>query len=180
MKHQALFTALTGLGITSGLLTLASNAQHEHDAYTLIKDKQCNSAVLKVHSDIENRLGGSVLEVVYADQSGNKKQLPVHNRHMGLAFRLLSQENVIPIGRRPITQSEASANISLVHSPSLVKDYAEQIVESCRNVGSVGVSMWELRVGWSVNRNMQLVQNRCVDYDTAQRRGLIWGEDLCV
>lgn len=182
MKSQALFPALTGLVMTNWFLALASHAQHEQDAYQLIKDGECISQVRTVHSDIENRLGGNVLDVRYSDPAEYQKHArsPVRTRQMEVTFVLLSTENVVAPGRAALTQKESSANILLAKSPALVKKYAEAIIHSCSNVGSVSVNIWEIGVGWSVNSAMQLVQKRCVDIDTMERRGLMWGEHLCL
>ena len=182
MKSKTLFPALTGLVMTNWFLTLPSHAQHEQDAYQLIRDRECIGRIHTIHSDIENRLGGNVLAVRYIDPAVYQihSRSPVRTRQMEVTFVLLSTENVVPPGRAALTQKEGSANIVLGKSPALVKKYAEAIIHSCSNVGSVSVNIWEIGVGWSVNSAMQLVQKRCVDIDTMERRGLMWGEHLCL
>ena len=175
--------AVTGLILTSPF----AHAQNSQDAYSAISDPKCINAIHKVHSDIENRIGGAVGDVTYYDpseqmtDSPNEKSnarivSPIPSRQMQINFGLLS---TMSRGRQA-TLKQADKNASLISSPALTRKYSEQILYSCSNTGSIRFWLWEYGISWSVDNNGQVMRDRCVDYETWQRRPLVWGEMLCV
>jgi hypothetical protein len=78
-----------------------AHAENSQDAYSAISDPKCINAIHKVHSDIENRIGGAVGDVTYYDPSeqrtdspnekSNARVLsPIPSRQMQINFGLLS------------------------------------------------------------------------------------------
>jgi len=97
-------------------------------------------------------------------------------RQMQINFDFLTENS----RGRQANPTENRKNSSIVSSPNLTKKYALQIMSACTNVGSVRFWMWEYGISWSVDRIGQITQDRCIDYETWQRRPLVWGEMLCV
>jgi len=168
------------------LSALPVSAQGAPDAYSAISDQQCISAIHKVHSDMENRVGGGVGEVSYYDpsrqttdspyeKSNARKVSPVPSRQMQINFGLLS---TMSRGRQA-SKAQEEKNSAIVSSPSLTKNYTEQILGACAEVGSVSFWLWEYGIGWSIDGKGELTQDRCVDAETWERRPLVWGEMLC-
>ena len=168
------------------LSTLPIAAQDQKDAYSAMSDTQCISAIHTVHSDIDNRIGGAVGEVSYSDpsrqetdspyeKSNARKVSPMPSRQMQINFDLLS---TMSRGRQA-SNAQAEKNTALVSSPSLTKQYTEQILAACADVGSVRFWMWEYGISWSVDSSGQISRDRCVDIETWERRPLVWGEMTC-
>jgi len=173
--------------VSSLLLTSRHvHAQDRPDAYATIRDPVCINSIHKVHSDIDSRIGGLIGNVSYYDPStqltdspyekSNARVLsPIPSKQMQIKFGLLS---TMSRGMQA-TIKQAEKNSSIIGSPDLTKKYAEQIISSCENVGSVRFWLWEYGISWSVDNNGQVLRDRCVDYDTWERRPLIWGEMFC-
>ena len=170
-----------------GISAVPVYAQGRKDAYTAITNLKCSSAIHQVHSDIENRVGGVVGEVSYydpsrqttdsADEKSNARVLsPIPQRQMQVNFDFLT---TMSRGRQA-SPKESGKNSSIVSSPNLTKKYAFQVINACPDVGSVRFWMWEWGISWSVDGSGTLTRDRCVDYETWQRRPLVWGEMLCV
>jgi hypothetical protein len=185
MKKIALIALVPML--LEAILAAPLSAQDRRDAYAAIKDPTCINAIHQVHSDIENRLGGAVGEVTYYDPSqqstdspyekSNARILsPVPQRQMQINLNLLTQNS----RGRQASPKEDAKNSSIVSSPNLTKKYAIQIIGACSDVGSVRIWMWEWGVSWSVDGSGTVTRDRCVNYETWQRRPLVWGEMLCV
>ena len=173
--------------LVANLSTTPALSQDRDDAYALVTNPKCISAIHKVHSDIENRIGGAVGDVTFYDPSkqltdslnekSNARVLsPIPSRQMRINFGLLSTGSR---GRQASAQQQ-DKNSSLKSSPALTRKYAEQILSACSDVGSVRFWLWEYGISWSVDSSGQPVRDRCVDYETWQRRPLVWGEMLCV
>lgn len=180
-------SALAKVVVIGSLFSSTAFAQDRQDAYASITNPVCISAIHNVHGDIENRIGGAVGEVTYYDPSSqvtdspNEKSnarvvSPIPGRQMQINFGLLS---AMSRGRQA-TQQQADKNSSLLRSPDLTKKYAERIASACSDVGSVRFWLWEYGISWSIDSNNEMTRDRCVDYDTWQRRPLVWGEMLCV
>lgn len=181
-----LMIAVTTL-VLEGVSVAPLFAQDRRDAYATITDPTCISAIHQVHSDIENRVGGAVGEVTYYDpsqqstDSPNEKSnvrilSPVPQRQMQINLDLLTQNS----RGRQASPTEGAKNSSIVSSPNLTKKYAVQIISACPDVGSVRFWMWEWGVSWSVDGSGTVTRDRCVNYETWERRPLVWGEMLCV
>jgi hypothetical protein len=180
---MALFTTV----VLTNMAEFPAHSQPRDDAYTAIGNPKCISAIHQVHSDIENRIGGVVGDVTYYDPSAqmtdspNEKSnsrvvSPISSRQMRINFGLLS---TMSRGRQATVQQQ-DKNSSLISSPALTKKYTEQILYSCADIGSVRFWLWEYGISWSIDNSGQAVRDRCVDYETWQRRPLVWGEMLCV
>ena len=173
--------------LMANLATTPALSQEWDDAYTAITNPKCISAIHQVHSDIENRIGGAVGDVTYYDPSAqmtdspNEKSnarvvSPIPSRQMRINFGLLS---TMSRGKQASAQQQ-DKNSSLISSPALTKKYTELVLSSCADAGSVRFWLWEYGISWSIDNSGQAVRDRCVDYETWQRRPLVWGEMLCV
>lgn len=169
------------------VIALPVSAQGRDDAYAAISDARCVNEIHKVQSDVENRVGGAVGDVTYYDpslqetdspyeKSNARKISPVPTRQMQVNFNLLS---TMSRGRQASAKEEGR-NSSIVSSPALTKAYADTIIASCADVGSVRFWLWEYGISWSVDSDGRTIRDRCVDVETWERRPLVWGEMLCV
>ena len=163
-----------------------TRAQVAEDGYSTIRNTSCISAIHRVHSDIENRIGGAVGDVTYYDPSRQMSDSPyeksnariispIRSRQMQIKFVLLS---TMSRGRQASIIQEGK-NSSIVSSLRLTKKYTYEIIAACTDVGSVRFWLWEYGVSWSVDGSGQITRDRCVDSETWQRRPLVWGEMLC-
>jgi hypothetical protein len=175
-------TAVTSFFVTLTLITTGvAQGQEPISAYEVIKDAACISAIHQVHSDIENRLKGKVQQVTYNSAvEGNPAVLPpIATRKMQVTFDLNTKWSR---GGGGANEEAHNANIALTASPQLARQYADLIVSSCDDVGSVVIYMYEWGVGWSVGNNMKLIQDRCfypLGARVQTRTSLSWGEMPC-
>jgi hypothetical protein len=174
MKASALIAAAS-LTLAS-LLPQPSLADEPASAYEIIKDVRCINAMHQVHSDVENRLGGDIqgveLNVPMLDSPAAAS--PVLERQKRIVFNLNTQWSRGP----QATQRAHNANQAITNSPQLVRNYAEKVIASCPEVGSVVFFMWEWGAGWSLGADSRLIQDRCV-YPSEGRSIYIWGEVGC-
>ena len=169
------------------LVTLPAFARDREDAYTAISDPRCVNEIHKVQSDIENRIGGAVGDVTYYDPSRQETDSPYEKSNARIISPIPSRQMLVNFGLlstmsrgRQASAKEQGRNISIVSSPTLTKAYADQIISSCGNAGSVRFWLWEYGISWSVDSGGKTVRDRCVNYETWERRPLVWGEMLCV
>ena len=179
-------TALATILLTQ-VAALPALSQPRDDAYSVIANPKCISAIHQVHSDIENRVGGAVGEVTYYDPSRqvtdspnertNARILsPIPQRQMLINFDFLTEYS----RGRQASPRESGKNSSIVSSPGLTREYTLKIINACPDVGSVRFWMWEWGISWSVDGSGTVTRDRCINYETWQRRPLVWGEMLCV
>jgi len=174
MKAFALVAAAS-LAMAS-LFPKPSLADEPASAYEIITDVRCINAIHQVHSDVENRLGGDIqavqLHIPMLDSPAAAS--PVPERQKRVVFNLNTQWSRGP----QATQRAHNANQAITYSPRLVRNYAEKVIASCPEVGSVVFFMWEWGAGWSLGADSRLVQDRCV-YPSQGRSFYIWGEIGC-
>lgn len=99
-------------------------------------------------------------------------QSPFSNADEIVVFNLASD-----MGRGFVSRKQAQAAENIMNSSMLTRDYAQKIIAACEPVASVKFFYWEWYQGWSLQRNNDLVQDKCKSPDGSS---LVWGENICL
>ena len=139
---------------------------------------RCQAAIEGVRSDIQGRIGAvttvgrfSTAEFRGSSESMETYQSPFNNADEIIIFSLKTEMDMQPVSRK---QDRAGYNI--MNSPKLTRTYAQKIISDCEPVASVKFSYWEWTQGWSLNKDNELVEDKCKNSDG----NLYWGQNLCV
>lgn len=140
----------------------------------------CQAAIYGVAADIQERIGAVIANtrrLSTAEWRGDNDFMQTYKSPFNNADEIVVFYLASDMGRGSITRKQGQAAENIMNSSQLTREYAQQIISACEPVASVKFFYWEWYQGWSLNRNNELVEDKCKNPDGTN---YYWGENVCV
>ena len=139
----------------------------------------CQSAIEGVTRDIQGRIGAvtTIKRLSTAEFRGDGDMMQTYKSPFNNADEIVVFYLGSAMGRGSVTRQQGQAGYNIMNSPQLTRTYAQQIISACEPVASVKFFYWEWYQGWSLNKDNELVEDKCKNPDGSN---YYWGQNICV
>lgn len=138
----------------------------------------CEAAKEQVKIDIEQRLGGKIIDIAVAQSP----QSPFADARDEVVIELdANMHRGAPLKNARATPAQVRTNANIVNSTTLSHGYARSIIKACPSVARVYFFLYELNQGYSLHENQLVTKDRCIGPDfTGSPQSIPWGQQMCI